>query len=308
MTTRPELDWIDLQFLGHPQIIATAVLRGPDGVALVDPGPASTWPRLKAALAERGVALGDVRAVLLTHIHLDHAGASGTLAREAPRATIYVHERGAPHLADPAKLVQSATRLYGGEMDRLWGEVAAVPAAQVRVLAGDERVVVVGRPLEVAYTPGHAWHHVSYLDTATGVAFTGDTAGIRRGSGRYVMPPTPPPDVDLERWTESLDRVRVWTPSALFVTHFGLWRDVEWHLEAFRERLGAWAERARALLAREDLDEARRQAAFVGEAEDEMRRVLPESDRPLYQHAGRVDYSWLGLARYWRKRAAVTAV
>lgn len=298
------LDWIDLRFLGHPQIIATAVLRGPDGVVLVDPGPASTWPVLRAALGERGISAGDVRAVLLTHIHLDHAGASGTIARELPGVTIHVHERGAPHLVDPGKLVQSASRLYGDDMGRLWGEIAPVPEARVRPLAGGDRLEVAGRRVEVAYTPGHAWHHVSYLDGATGVAFAGDTAGIRRGSGRYLMPPTPPPDIDLERWDESLDRLRAWAPAALFVTHFGLWRDVAWHLDEFRSRLRAWAERARTLVARDDLDDDRRLEAFVREAEAEMNEVLPDAERPLYQHAGRIDYSWLGLARYWRKRLA----
>ncbi len=299
-----ELDWIDLRFRDLPQVIATAVLRGPAGVALIDPGPASTWPRLKAELAGRGVALADVRAVLLTHIHLDHAGASGTLARECPRATIYVHARGAPHLADPSKLLQSAARLYGDQMSSLWGDVAAVPPAQIRALDGGEHLEVVGRQVDVAYTPGHASHHVSYLDTASGVAFAGDTAGIRRGSGRYLMPPTPPPDIDLEQWNESLQRLRAWAPSGLFVTHFGLWRDAAWHLDEFQARLQAWAALARALLAREDLDDVARMAAFVREADDEMRRAVSESDRPLYQQAGRVDYSWLGLARYWRKRAA----
>jgi glyoxylase-like metal-dependent hydrolase (beta-lactamase superfamily II) len=300
----PELDWIDLRFRDLPQVIATAVLTGPEGVALVDPGPASTWPVLTAALAERGVAPGDVRAVLLTHIHLDHAGASGRVARELPGATIYVHARGAPHLVDPSRLLQSAARLYGEDLERLWGEVAPVPAAQVRALVGGERLTIAGRRLEVADTPGHASHHVSYFDAATGIVFAGDTAGIRRGSGRYLLPPTPPPDIDLERWRESLGRLQAWAPAALFVTHFGLWRDAGAHLEAFRARLDQWAERARALLAREDLDDAARMAAFVRAAEAEMEALLPEPERPLYQQAGRVDYSWLGLARYWRKRVA----
>jgi ribonuclease BN (tRNA processing enzyme) len=156
------LSYIDLHFRGRPRIIATAVVRGPDGVALIDPGPTSTLPALRAGLAEAGLSLRDVRALLLTHIHLDHAGATGTIVREHPELRVYVHERGAPHMIDPSKLLASATRLYGDMMDQLWGEVAAVPAESIDVLRGGERISAGSRDFDVAYTPGHASHHVSY--------------------------------------------------------------------------------------------------------------------------------------------------
>ncbi len=295
-------DYVDLEFLGFPQIIATGVLHGSGGVALVDPGPSTTLATLERALGKQGIALGDVTALVLTHIHLDHAGATGTLVRRIPSAVVYVHERGARHLIDPSRLLDSANRLYGADMDRLWGEFLAVPAANVRALAGGETIEAGGRRLEVAYTPGHASHHVSYLDRSSGVAFTGDTAGIRRGSGAYVMPPTPPPDIDLETWTASLDRLREWDADTLFVTHFGPWQGSRAHLEEMRERLADWGRRTHVLVAREDLDEDARSAAFEKEIVQDLARHMPAGEVEFYQRAGRIDYSWQGLARYWRKK------
>src|SRR4029077_13881059 len=170
------ISFVDLQFQGTPRIIATAVLQGPGGVALLDPGPTSTWPTLSAALERAGIALGDITAIVLTHIHLDHAGVTGTLVRQNPNLRVFVHEKGAPHMIDPAKLLASATRLYGDAIDRLWGEVRPVPAGNIVALAGGERITASGRELEVAYTPGHASHHVSYFGADSGIAFVGDTA------------------------------------------------------------------------------------------------------------------------------------
>jgi len=296
------LDCVDLTFQGYPQIIATAVLEGPGGVALVDPGPASTLPTLERGLEAKGIKLTDVTAIVLTHIHLDHAGATGTIVRKLPKATVYVHARGARHLIDPARLLDSALRLYGEDMDRLWGEFLAVPAGNVRALDGGETVAVAGRTLEVAYTPGHASHHVCYLDRAGGLAFAGDTAGIRRGSGVYVMPPTPPPDIDLEAWRASLDRLLAWDPDTLFVTHFGPWQGTRPHLEELRERLADWGRRVRALLLRDDLDQAGRSTDFERQIVADLSRVMPQAEVEFYQRAGRIDYSWLGLERYWQKR------
>src|SRR5439155_3214110 len=180
---------------------------GPGGVALVDPGPSSTLPALKRGLDAAGIGLSDVRALVLTHIHLDHGGATGTLVREYPALRVYVHERGAPHLVNPEKLLASAARLYGDDMDRLWGEVLPVPEASVIALNGEERIRAGGRELDVAYTPGHASHHVSFFNADAGIAFVGDTAGVRLNPGGYVMPATPPPDVDLEYWRASLARI-----------------------------------------------------------------------------------------------------
>src|SRR5262245_8258963 len=162
------VSYVDLMFLQMPRIIATVVLQGSSGVTLIDPGPASTLGTLRQALSQAGISVGDVTAILLTHIHLDHAGATGTLVEENPRLRVYVHEVGAPHMIDPSRLVSSATRLYGADMDRLWGEFLPVPEASIEMLVGGERIVVSGRPLDVAYTPGHASHHVSFFSAETG--------------------------------------------------------------------------------------------------------------------------------------------
>ncbi len=297
------LDYIDLNFLGRPQIIATAVLRGASGVALIDPGPSTTQANLVKALAAHGMSLKDVRQILLTHIHLDHAGATGSLLKANPDIEVFVHEHGARHLIDPTKLLASATRLYGDDMERLWGEVASVPASQVRVLKGGERLDAGGRSLEVAYAPGHAIHHVAYFDAGSRVAFVGDVAGIRRGSGAYILPPTPPPDIDLEAWRASADRVLAWDPDTLFLTHFGPHGGVRPHFQQLFERIDAWSAHVRRLLQDESLDDAERERRFVQTALDDIRRTIGEVEAEHYSRAGRLDYSWQGLARYWRRNA-----
>ena len=297
------LDYVDLLFLGRPDIIATAILRGADGVALIDPGPSTTIETLRLSLKHKGIAIADVRQLLLTHIHLDHAGATGTLVRENPAIDVLVHERGAPHMADPAKLLASATRLYGeADMQRLWGEFLPVPRANLRTLQGGETLVAGGRELDVAYTPGHASHHVSYFDRASRVAFVGDTAGIRRGPGTYVMPPTPPPDIDLEIWRESEARILAWDPDTLFLTHFGPFHGARLQFQQLRENIEAWNRIVQRLIADTGLSEEARQQTFVDEAFREMRRSVGEQEAEQYGRAGRLDYSWQGLARYWRKR------
>ena len=214
------MDFIDLQFRGSPRVIATALLSGPDGVTLIDPGPTSCLPALEAGLRERGLSLRDVRTLLLTHIHLDHAGAAGTILERVPAIRVYVHEIGAPHMVDPARLLASATRLWGDQMDALWGAFLPVPQSQVTALAGGERLAIAGRSLQVAYTPGHAKHHVSFLDEQTGMAYVGDTGGIRI-VGDYLLAPTPAPDINIEAWLQSLDRIDAWQPVSLFLAHFG---------------------------------------------------------------------------------------
>lgn len=301
------LDYVDLQFLGRPGIIATAILRGPDGAALVDPGPASTIETLRQSLALKGLGLRDVRQLLLTHIHLDHAGATGTLVRANPEIEVFVHERGGPHMADPSKLLASATRLYGETgMQRLWGEFVAVPLANLHVVRGGETILAAGRELAVAYTPGHATHHVSYFDPATRVAFVGDTAGIRRGPGTYVMPPTPPPDIDLELWRESESRILSWDPDTLFLTHFGPFHGARLQFQQLRDNIEGWSRVVRRLIADATLSEEQRQEAFVDAGMRELRRVVGVQEVDEYGRAGRLDYSWQGLARYWRKKRPVT--
>jgi glyoxylase-like metal-dependent hydrolase (beta-lactamase superfamily II) len=235
MDAAAEPELIDLEHLGRAHVIGAWRV----GEVIVDPGPSSCLPELLDAL--EGVR---PRALALTHIHLDHAGAAGSLVARFPDLEVWVHERGAPHLVDPSKLLRSAERLYGAEMERLWGDVRAVPADRVRVLAGGEEL----GPFRVAYTPGHASHHVCYLHMPSGTAFTGDVAGVRI-DGALVLAPTPPPDVDLRAWRASLDAVEAWRPRALAVTHFGSYDDVEAQLEAMREEL------ARADGLARDLDE-----------------------------------------------------
>jgi glyoxylase-like metal-dependent hydrolase (beta-lactamase superfamily II) len=305
LTLSAGLDYVDLNFLGLPEIIATAVLHGASGVALIDPGPSTTHENLKHALRRKGIEIGDVRQVLLTHIHLDHAGVTGSLLRENPHIQVFVHERGAPHMIDPSKLLASAGRLYGADMDRLWGDFVAVPADPVHILKGGEHIVAAGRELRVAYTPGHASHHVSYFDPSSRIAFVGDTAGIRRSNAAYIMPPTPPPDIDLDAWRASEDRILAWEPDTLFLTHFGPFHGARTHFQDMMARLDVWNGIVRRLLADQSLDETTRERRFADEAMLDMKRQIGESAAEQYSRAGRLDYSWQGLARYWKKRLAM---
>jgi glyoxylase-like metal-dependent hydrolase (beta-lactamase superfamily II) len=238
---------------------------------------------------------------VLTHIHLDHAGASGTLVRENPALRVYVHENGAPHMIDPERLLASAARLWGDDMDRLWGEVRPVPRDAVAVLRGGERITVGGRDLDVAYTPGHASHHVSYFSAESGVACVGDTAGIRMRPDGFVLPPTPPPDIDIEAWRESLTRLGEWRADTLFVTHFGPSSPAGAHLTELADHLELVAGLAKMSLARSG-DDADREAWFTDEVRRELRRRMNEGEAEAYEVAGRFDLNWRGLARYWRKR------
>ena len=296
------IDYVDLQFLGFPNVIATAVLHGPSGVALIDPGPSTSLGNLRQALSKNGIGIRDVGQVLLTHIHLDHGGCTGSLVKENPAIDVFVHERGAPHLADPTKLLASASRLYGQDMDRLWGEFLPVPAERMRVLRGGEQITAGGRTLDVAYTPGHASHHVSYFEPSSRIAFVGDTAGIRRGSGIYVMPASPPPDIDLEIWRVSEERILAWDPDTLFLTHFGPFHGARPHFQQLMERLHDWSGMVRRLLADAALTDDQRQERFVAEAQQELRRVVGVNEAELYIRAGSLVYSYQGLARYWSKK------
>jgi glyoxylase-like metal-dependent hydrolase (beta-lactamase superfamily II) len=295
------VSYIDLEFSGSPRIIATAVLSGAGGVALLDPGPSTTLPTLRGALERAGIGLTDVNAIVLSHIHLDHAGATGTLVRENPAIRVYVHERGAAHMVDPTKLVASAARLYGDAMERLWGEIRAVPAANIVVLREGDRVVAGGRDLQVAHTPGHAVHHVSCFDAASGIAFVGDTAGIRLHQNDPVVPPTPPPDIDLEAWHASLARIGAWHPDTLFLTHFGPSSSPSAHLAEMAERLEWMASIARTSLEREGSDEDR-ERWFSEQVRIALQQTMNLSGLTAIEIAGRLDLNWKGLARYWRRR------
>jgi glyoxylase-like metal-dependent hydrolase (beta-lactamase superfamily II) len=297
----PGLSWVDLNFRSSPSVIATAVVSSAGGVALIDPGPTSCLETLELGLNAQGVRFADLTHILLTHVHLDHAGATGTIVRRYPRLRVCVHERGTPHLIDPSKLLESAARLYGDQMDSLWGEVAAVPPANVITLSGaGERIEAGGRVFDVAYTPGHASHHVSFFDASSGVAFVGDAAGIRiRGS--YVRPPTPPPDIDIELWKQTAARIEAWGPQTMFLTHFGPSGSVRHHLQSLVENLTSAAEWVRRSLAEPGTDDekASRYAEYLTR---ELRRHLSDDEIPPHRVGAPFEVSWHGLARYWRKR------
>ena len=298
-------DFIDLQFRGSPRVIATALLNGPNGLTLIDPGPTSCLPALEAGLRERGLTLRDVKTLLLTHIHLDHAGATGTILERVPGIRVYVHERGAPHMIDPAKLLASATRLYGEQMDTLWGAFLPVPASRVTALTGGEKLDLSGTSMRVAYTPGHAKHHVSYLDENAGMAYVGDTGGIRV-IGDYLLAPTPPPDIDIEAWQSSLDVIDAWQPVSLFLTHFGPITPARAHLARFRTTLTAQAEAVRHAM-KAGGSEEQQIGAFVDRMRQEARRGLPEREAKATELAAPFDQLWHGLARYWSKKAGAAA-
>jgi glyoxylase-like metal-dependent hydrolase (beta-lactamase superfamily II) len=226
---------IDLLHNGVPHSVACYLLETENGPALFDCGPAVTIDTLRAALASRGLQISDVRHLLLSHIHLDHAGAAGVLVREHPALQVHVSEIGAPHLIAPERLERSARRLYGDSFDELWGELAPVPQGNVHVV-GDS---VVG--LQCFPTPGHASHHVSYLDP-DGTLYAGDAAGVRIQPGRFVMPPTPPPDVDVEGWQRTIDEIERRAPERLALVHFGVADDPQRHLAQLRLELLDWAE------------------------------------------------------------------
>jgi glyoxylase-like metal-dependent hydrolase (beta-lactamase superfamily II) len=295
------LSYLDLDFQGRPRVIATAVFSAAQGVALVDPGPSSSLPVLRSKLLAAGITMKDVTALLITHIHLDHAGAAGTLVRDNPALKVYVHENGAPHMINPERLLASAARLYGDAMDRLWAEVLPVPASALTILKGGERIDEGGRSLEVAYTPGHASHHVSYFAADAGIAFVGDTAGVKVVPDGEVLPPTPPPDIDLEAWDGSLKQFHQWGPDTLFLTHFGPVDHPSAHLSVLRDRLDASARLVKMSLDRDGTD-ADREAWFIEESRRELRRRMTELDAQTEELASRFDLSWRGLARYWRKK------
>jgi glyoxylase-like metal-dependent hydrolase (beta-lactamase superfamily II) len=272
---------LDLMHLGRERVIGCWQV----GDVLIDPGPGSCLPALLAALAGQ-----EPRALLLTHIHLDHAGASGALVQRWPGLEVYVHERGAGHMADPTRLIESARRLYGDDMDRRWGEMVPVPEANLRVLEGGERVIE-GR-FEVAYTPGHASHHVCYLHDGT--AFVGDVGGVRITPSSLTIPPTVPPDIDVEAWHRSIELVAGWRPERLAVTHFGESEDVDAQLAEVAQRLDDWVALVR--------DGGR--DAFVASIEAEIERGAEPGVASAYTQAADPDQMYAGLERYIRKRAA----
>ena len=272
---------IDLFHAGAARTVGAYLLDTSEGLSLFDCGPSSCLAALKTGLAERGHELGDVKNLLLSHIHLDHAGAAGVLVREHPGLQVWVSEIGAPHLVDPSRLERSARRLYGDTFDELWGELAPVPEENVRVASGR------AAGLEVFSAPGHASHHVCYVDGTT--LYAGDAAGVRIQPSRSVLPPTPPPDVDVEGWYRTLEEIERRAPEQLALIHFGLANDVSRHLGELRARLDTWAGR---------VEEGASEEEFVAAAKAD----LPPEEAEGYDRAMPFWQSYAGLARYWEKR------
>ena len=287
---------VDTLYKGVPHVMGAWLLHA-ERPALVDPGPASRVETLLEGIAAAGTDPADLRDVLLTHIHLDHASATGRLVQLYPQLTVWVHEAGAPHLVDPGRLIASAERIYGAsELAETFGEILPVPAGRVRALSGGEMIEVAGRELEVAYTPGHAKHHVCFLDREYFAAYAGDVAGIAIPPTRVVALPTPPPDIDLEAWDDSLRLLEHFHPRHLRIAHYGqVSRGAPELLERVRERLRAWGELVRAGMGEEE---------FADHVEAELRgEAGAKAAGPYAALLGPRD-NWQGLRRYWEGRAA----
>jgi glyoxylase-like metal-dependent hydrolase (beta-lactamase superfamily II) len=299
---RAGLFLIDLRFQGESGVIAAFLLGNAGEYALVETGPTSTLDALLDGIQAAGVAPEAITKLLVTHIHLDHAGAAGTLVKLFPHLQVYVHEVGAPHLADPSKLLASAQRIYGDRMDALWGEVLAVPSANIVALSDRDSVRIGHAELTALYTPGHASHHVAYLDTEQREVFTGDVAAIRLQGFDYVRPATPPPDIDLELWTASLDRLRGVHADTLHLTHFGSFSDVNRHLMTAQDQLFAWATFIENLQdqGREPLEI---KSALRDRADAEVLAVHPDKEAVRrYELAAPSGMSVDGYLRYFRRR------
>jgi glyoxylase-like metal-dependent hydrolase (beta-lactamase superfamily II) len=277
---------LDLHHLGAERVIGAFLLETEDGLALQDCGPTVCVGALEDQLAARGLALTDVRHLLLSHIHFDHAGAAGVLVRKHPGLRVHVSEIGAPHLVDPSRLEASARRLYGDTFDTLWGALEPIPAGNVDVVG--ERVL----GLDCFPTPGHANHHVCYLD-GDGTLYAGDAAGVRILPARSIVPAAPPPEIDLEAWARTLDEIEWRGPERLALVHFGVADDPADHLERLREQLDLWAERVL-----DGLD----QDAFVAAANGDVAALDGDGEADVYALAAPAWQSFVGLRRYWDKK------
>jgi len=288
---------LDLNFQGRPHSIAVYLIRQGDSVVLVESGPGSTLPALEAGLANEGLSPTDVTHVLLTHIHLDHAGAAGWLAKQG--ADIYVHEIGAPHMLNPEKLIASATRIYGDRMDTLWGEFLPVPENQLKVANDAEEIVIGNLSFLPINTPGHAEHHYSYL--FEDVLFSGDVGGVRIPGYQYLRVPMPPPELHLERWHESISRLRDYDFAHIAPTHFGMFDDPAWQLDEVEKGLDSasrWLEHA--MPSEPPIEELRESFTEWMMAEGE-KIGLDDAVVKAYEVANPLGMSADGLLRYWKK-------
>jgi glyoxylase-like metal-dependent hydrolase (beta-lactamase superfamily II) len=298
-----KIEIMDLGFMETEEIIASFLLTGEGSAAIVETGPTTCIENFMQGLKDRGVAPEDVEKVFLTHVHLDHAGASGDLVERLPNAVFYVHEVGYPHMVDPSTLLKSAARIYGEEnMYEMFGEPQPVPEDRLRELKGGEEIETVDGLITAHYTPGHAYHHLAYLEPRSGMLFAGDVAGVRLPGQSYVKPPTPPPEVDVEAWNGSIQTIRGIAPESLCPTHFGSYEDVERHLGELEQRLEDWL-----LLVEERMDEGRSQEDIVEELEakgDEemLREGAGPEETERYELAAGYEMLVAGLMRYVSKQ------
>lgn len=293
---------IDLQFQGRVEIIASYLIYDGEQAALIETGPASTVDTLLDGVQATGVPLEALRQVFVTHIHLDHASAAGVLTRRLPWVRVYVHPVGAPHLADPTKLLASAARLYGDQMESLWGTIVPVPGENLVVVNDGDEIAIPGSVLRAFETPGHARHHHAYLDTQSGLLFTGDIAGVRMPGVRYVRPPTVPPELDIEAWRASIARLRTLDAAGLCPTHFGLFRgNLDWHWDDLERRLVAWGD-----LVHEQLEKGADENSILQQlnAQATTEFAVLGVDPSTYGIAVSYESMVAGYMRYWKKKSA----
>lgn len=296
----PDIWLLDLGFQGRKQIVAAYLLVGDQELALIECGPSSTLANLEHAVAQTGNSIQDISKILVTHIHLDHAGAAGPLARSNSEVNIHVHPFGAPHLVDPSKLATSAKRIYEDQMEPLWGEIVPIPESNVASFEDGESLTVAGRTLKVLFTPGHAWHHVALLDKGSGIMFTGDVGAVRMPGHHYVCPPAPPPDLDLDAWAGSIARIESSAPDRLALTHFGVFDNPDQHLAQIMPNLERFVQ-----LAEQDQAAGESGGDLTRHLEEQMLHDLDSDDPEVF-----TNYNWaspaymaaMGIGRYLRKR------
>ena len=294
---------VSLPFLGEPEIVGSYLIAGGNELAIIDPGPSSMVEHLETAIREVGFDPEEVTHILATHVHLDHAGACGSLVKRLPRAQVYAHSKGAPHLLDTSKVVASATRIFGERMQELWGDIEPTPQERLHILKGGDVLKVAGRRLEVQYTPGHAVHHVIFFDVHSGELFAGDVAGVRLQGIDYIRPPTPPPDLDLEAWSTSMDLVKSLRPDVLYIGHFGAQRNIEQHFERLRERLYAWGDFVLAAM-RDGKEEAEIIEMLIEQTKPELVKAAGDEHAIVrYEIATNYPMTVQGYMRYWRKKS-----
>ena len=289
-------------FLGENEIIGSYLLAGRDELAIIDPGPGSMVESLLTSIQAVGFDPQEVTHILATHVHLDHMGAAGTLVRQLPRAQVYAHSKGAPHLLDTAKVVASASRIFGERMKLLWGEIESTPQERLSIIEGGDILNIAGRRLEVHYTPGHAVHHVIFFDAHSGELFAGDVAGVKLQDVDYVRPPTPPPDLDLESWSNSINLVKSLRPDVLYIGHFGAIKNIPEHFDLLREKLNSWGDFVLGAM-RDGKDEAEITALLIEHTKPELLRAAHNPHAiERYEIATNYPLTVPGYMRYWKKK------